>query len=68
MIAIIYLFIKFKVVYFIVIVLVHVSVLSCEHTCTSTQHYNVFQCFTVTAVQGFMQDTIIASHTCFGGR
>ena len=29
----------------------HVSVLSCEHTCTTTQHYNAFQCFVVTAMK-----------------
>ena len=27
------------------------SVLSCEHTCTTIQHYNAFQCFIVTAMK-----------------
>ena len=49
------LFILFKVVvYFIIFYhncLVHVSVLSCEHTCTTTQHYNASQCFIVTAMK-----------------
>ena len=31
--------------------LVHVSVLSCEHICTTTQHYNAFQCFIVSAMK-----------------
>ena len=29
----------------------HVSVLSCEHTCTTAQRYNAFQCFIVTAMK-----------------
>ena len=28
-----------------------VSVLSCEHTCTTIQHYNAFQCCIVTAMK-----------------
>ena len=31
--------------------LVHVNILSCEHTCTTTQHYNAFQSFIVTAMK-----------------
>ena len=31
--------------------LVHANVLSCEHTCTTTQHYNAFQRFIVTAMK-----------------
>ena len=31
--------------------LVHVSVLSGEHTCTTSQHYNAFQCVIVTAMK-----------------
>jgi len=31
--------------------LVQVSVLSCEHNCTTTQHYNAFQCFIVIAMK-----------------
>ena len=31
--------------------LVHVSVLSREHTCTTIHHYNAFKCFTVTAMK-----------------
>ena len=31
--------------------LVHVSVLSCEHTYTTTQHDNAFQCFIVTTTK-----------------
>ena len=27
------------------------SLLSCEHTCTTIQHYNAFQCFIVTAIK-----------------
>ena len=31
--------------------LVHVSVLSCEHSCTMTQHCKAFQCFIVIAMK-----------------
>ena len=31
--------------------LVHVSELSCEHTYTTTQHYNAFKCFIVSAIK-----------------
>ena len=44
-----YLFIYFKVVvYFIVNVW---CVLSCEYTCTMTQHYKAFQCYIITAIK-----------------
>ena len=50
MIALIYLF-NLSIIIFYHNRLVHVSVLSCEHTCTTTQHYNAFQCFIVTAMK-----------------
>ena len=52
------------VVYFIIIILVQVSVLSCEHTCTMTQHYNTFQCFVVTAMKTHMAIKLILYYLC----
>ncbi|KAK2172903.1 hypothetical protein NP493_920g00108 [Ridgeia piscesae] len=46
----------------------HVTILAqtCGHLCTVICVHKTIT-FCVTAVQGFMQDQIIASHTCFGG-
>ena len=33
--------------------LVHVNVLSCEHTCATNQHYKAFQYFIVTAIKTY---------------
>ena len=44
----------------------YVSVLSCEHTCTMTQHYKEFQCFIITAMKtlGNKADIILSySHS-----
>jgi len=39
---------------------VHVSISSCEDICTTTQHYNAFQYFIVTAIKthGYKVDLI----------
>jgi len=51
--------------------LVHVSVLSCEHTCTTSQHYNAFQCFIVTAMKTHGDKTDLnlsyTAHPCAPG-
>ena len=41
--------------------------LECMGRCTLTKLSTVKMAVCVTVFQGFMQDKIIASHTCFGG-
>ena len=52
-----------------------VSVLSCEHTCMTTQHYIAFQCFIVSSAMEIYDNTadcivsflhaLLSIHLCF---
>ena len=55
-------------VYLIIIVWCMLVSLSCEHICTTTQHYNAFQCFIVTAMKphGNKADDIVRYYDANG--